>query len=86
MTDFSGMPMHKLVYKIGKSREIEHLMLDFLDGLSRTVDDRISLGLIPLKLPVVDDAAYRIFETMEEYRRWSAKNLPAYLGYYRPND
>ncbi|MFQ5788807.1 MAG: hypothetical protein ACE5H1_12625 [Thermodesulfobacteriota bacterium] len=78
--------MHKLVYKIGKTREKEHLMLDFSDGLSRTVDDRISLGFIPLKLPVVDDVAYRIFETIEEYRQWSEQNLPAYLGYYRPND
>jgi len=78
--------VHKLVYKIGKTREIEHLMLDFLDGLSRTVDDRISLGFIPLKLPVVDDVAYRIFETIEEYRQWSEQNLPAYLGYCRPND
>jgi len=78
--------MHKLVYKIGKTSEKEHLMLDFLDGLSRTVDDRISLGFIPLKLPVVDDVAYRIFETIEEYRQWSEQNLPAYLGYYRPND
>jgi len=78
--------MHKLVYKIGKTSEKEHLMLDFLDGLSRTVDDRISLGFIPLKLPVVDDVAYRIFETIEEYRQWSEENLPAYLGYYRPND
>jgi len=78
--------MHKLVYKIGKTREIENLMLDFLDGLSRTVDDRIGLGFIPLKLPVVDEAAYRIFETIEEYRQWSDQNLPAYLGYYRPND
>ena len=78
--------MHKLVYKIGKTSEKEHLMLDFLDGLSRTVDDRISLGFIPLKLPVVDDVAYRIFETIEEYRQWSEQNLPAYLGYNRPND
>ncbi len=78
--------MVKLMYKIGKTSEIEHLMLDFLDGLSRTVDERISLGFIPLKLPVVDDAAYRIFETMKEYRQWSEHNLPPYLGYYRPND
>lgn len=78
--------MHKLVYKIGKTREIEQLMLDFLDGLSRSVDERIALGFVPLKLPVVDDAAYRIFETMKEYRQWSEQNVPAYLGYYRPDD
>lgn len=80
------MRMKKPVYKIGKASEIEQFMLDFSDGLSRTVDDRIGLGFIPLKLPVVDDKAYRIFETMEEYRLWSERNLPAYLGYDRPHD
>ena len=78
--------MHKLVYKIGKASELDHLMLDFLDGVSRSVDERITLGFIPLKLPVIDEAAYRIFETMKEYREWSEQNLPAYLGYYRPDD
>jgi len=78
--------VHKLVYKIGKASELDHLMLDFLDGVSRSVDERITLGFIPLKLPVIDEAAYRIFETMKEYREWSEQNLPAYLGYYRPDD
>jgi hypothetical protein len=78
--------MKKLLYKIGKSSEIEQLMLDYEDGLSRTVHERISLGLLPLNLPVVNQAAYRIFETLEDYRLWSDTNMPAYLGYYRSND
>ncbi|MDP2753152.1 MAG: hypothetical protein Q8P40_02040 [Nitrospirota bacterium] len=78
--------MQKLMYKIGKTTEEEHLMLDFLDGLSRTVEDRINLGFVPLKLPVIDDMPYRIFETMEEYRRWAERMVPRYLGYYRRND
>ncbi len=75
--------VQKLMYKIGKTAEEEHLKLDFLDGLSRTVEDRINLGFMPLKLPVIDDMPYRIFETMEEYRRWAEMTLPRYLGYYR---
>ena len=61
--------MRKLKYIIGKNTEEEHLRLDFLDGLSRTIEERINLGWIPLKLPVIDDIPYRIFETTEEYRK-----------------
>jgi hypothetical protein len=75
--------MQKLVYKIGKTTEEEHLKLDCMDGLSRTVEDRIDLGFLPLKIPVMDEMPYRIFETMEEYRKWSEKELPHFLGYYR---
>ncbi len=75
--------MQKLMYKIGKAPEEEQLRLDFLDGLSRTVEERINLGLIPLKFPIVDDEPYRIFETMEEYRSWTESTVPRYLGYYR---
>ncbi len=78
--------MQKLMYKIGRTSETEHLTLDFWDGLSRTVEGRISLGFIPLKVPVVDDVAYRIFEAMDEYRHWAEQNLPAYLGYTPADD
>lgn len=37
--------MQKLIYKIGKSVEEEHLRLDFLDGRLQTVEERINLGL-----------------------------------------
>jgi hypothetical protein len=75
--------MQKLLYKIGNISEEEHLRLDFMDGLTRTVEDRISLGFVPLKIPVMGEMPYRIFGTMEEYRKWSEKELPRFLGYYR---
>ncbi len=50
--------MQELVYKVGKTNEKEHLTLDFGDGLSRTVEDRISLGFVPIRLPVIDDMPY----------------------------
>jgi hypothetical protein len=31
--------------------------------------------------PVLDDARYRSFDTMAEYRRWCEENLPSWLGY-----
>ena len=70
------------MYRIGKTSDEEHLRLDFLDGLSRTVDERIEFGLIPIKLPVIDDLPYRIFDKMEDYRKWLNTALPKYLGYY----
>ena len=75
--------MQKIIYKIGKTSEEEHLRLDFLDGLSRPVEERIELGFVPMKLPVIDDLPYRIFETVKEYRDWAQSALPRYLGYFR---
>lgn len=71
------------MYRIGKTSEEEHLELDFLDGLLRSVEERIEFGIVPIKLPVIDDLPYRIFDTMEEYRQWLNDALPKYLGYYR---
>jgi hypothetical protein len=31
----------------------------------------------------LDDADYRSFDSMEEYRRWCKENLPDWLGYSR---
>jgi hypothetical protein len=75
--------MQKLTYRIGRTTEEEQLRLDFMDGLTRAVEDRISLGFVPFKTPVINEMPYRIFETMEEYRKWSEKELPRFLGYYR---
>ncbi len=76
--------MRKLQYRIGKMTEAEQDAFDFSDSLSRTVEERIQLGFIPLKLPIVDDAPYRIFDTVAAYRAWAAEKLPVYLGYNLP--
>lgn len=75
----------KLIYHIGNLSEDEQLKLDFNDGLSRSVEERIELGFISMKIPVLDDVPYRIFTTIKEYREWQ-KSLPKYLGYYKTND
>lgn len=31
--------------------------------------------------PILDDAPWRSFDSMKEYREWCEKNLPSYLGY-----
>ena len=33
--------------------------------------------------PVLDDAPYRAFDTMEAYRQWCEENVPSWLGYGR---
>lgn len=49
--------------------------------LRRTVRDRMDYGFVYTYKPVLDDAAVRVFDTMEEYREWCHRNLPRYLGY-----
>jgi hypothetical protein len=44
---------------------------------------RIRYSFIQTYKPVMDDAKYRSFDTMEEYRRWCEENLPSWLGYGR---
>ncbi|ODS34525.1 MAG: hypothetical protein SCARUB_00260 [Candidatus Scalindua rubra] len=73
--------MGKINYRIGRLSEEEQFKLDFTDGLSRSVYERIELGFITMKLPVIDDESYRIFDTMEEYHKWANENIPNWLGY-----
>jgi len=54
---------------------------DFEASLRRSLRDRLDYSFIHTYKPVLDDAPYRTFETMEEYRRWCRENLPAWLGY-----
>jgi len=78
--------MRKAIYRIGRLSEEEQLAFDFSDGLSRTVYERNLLGFIPMKLPVIDEAPYRIFSTTKEYRKWANENAPTWLGYHSKDD
>ena len=75
--------MKKIIYHIGRLSEEEQFKLDFEDALSRPVEERIKFGFIAMKMPIIDEESYRIFDTMDEYRRWTDKNLPKWLGYCR---
>lgn len=52
-------------------------------NLRRSVVDRMRYGFNYVYKPVLDDADWRSFESMDEYRRWCEENLPVYLGYGR---
>ncbi len=78
--------MKKIIYQIGKLNEEEQLRFDFLDGLSRTVRERIQLGFILMKLPIINELPYRIFNSTKEYRKWANENTPMWLGYHTKDD
>ena len=44
---------------------------------------RFKYAFIKTYKPVMDDAPYRSFETMADYRAWCEANLPDWLGYGR---
>ena len=49
----------------------------------RPLRQRMKYAFIHTYKPVLDDASYRAFDTMEEYRQWCEDNLPEWLGYGR---
>jgi len=56
---------------------------DFEAARRRPLATRIRYSFIKTYKPVLDDASFRAFDTMEEYRRWCEENLPEWLGYGR---
>jgi hypothetical protein len=51
--------------------------------MARPLKDRIKYGFVRVHRPVLDDAPWRAFATMAEYRAWCEANLPDYLGFKR---
>jgi hypothetical protein len=56
---------------------------EFEAAAKRPLEQRMRYAFIRTYKPVLDDAPFRAFETMEEYRQWCEKNLPDWLGYGR---
>jgi hypothetical protein len=56
---------------------------EFEAAARRPLEQRIKYAFIHTYRPVLDDAPFRSFDTMEEYRQWCEKNLPDWLGYGR---
>ena len=49
----------------------------------RPLEQRMKYAFVRTYKPALDDARYRSFETMAEYRKWCEENLPLWLGYGR---
>jgi hypothetical protein len=56
---------------------------EFEAAARRPLEQRMRYSFIRTYKPVLDDAGYRAFDTMEEYRNWCEAHLPAWLGYGR---
>lgn len=51
--------------------------------MDRPLELRLKYGFYHTYKPVLDDAPWRAFNTMAEYRAWCEANLPEYLGFRR---
>ncbi|MGD0461302.1 MAG: hypothetical protein ABSB74_02320 [Tepidisphaeraceae bacterium] len=58
-------------------------LAEFEAASRRPLEQRMKYAFIRTYKPVLDDADYRAFDTMEQYRQWCEKNLPSWLGYGR---
>jgi hypothetical protein len=56
---------------------------EFQAAARRPLRTRFRYAFIHTHKPVLDDAPYRSFGTMAEYRAWCEENLPSWLGYGR---
>ena len=69
------------------SRGFEDIPADWLAEFEaaarRPLETRFRYSFIKTYKPVLDDAPFRSFDTMEQYRRWCEENLPDWLGYGR---
>lgn len=54
---------------------------DFDAAAARPLELRLRYAFVKTYKPILDDAPYRSFDTMEEYRQWCRDELPDWLGY-----
>ncbi len=58
-------------------------LAEFQAAARRSLETRFRYAFIKTYKPVMDDARYRSFDTMADYRKWCEENLPDWLGYGR---
>lgn len=56
---------------------------DFEAAAQRSLEQRMKYAFIKTYKPVLDDAPFRAFDSMAEYRKWCEEHLPSWLGYGR---
>jgi len=62
-------------------RERREWEAEFEAASRRPLRTRLRYAFIHTYKPVLDDATYRSFDTMAQYREWCARELPSWLGY-----
>ena len=63
--------------------QLREWIAEFEANRVRPLEQRFRYAFIRTYKPVLDDAPYRSFDTMADYRRWCEENLPSWLGYGR---
>ncbi len=58
-------------------------LADFEAAARRPLEIRFRYAFIHTYKPVLDEASYRSFDTMADYRAWCEAHLPDWLGYGR---
>jgi hypothetical protein len=58
-------------------------LADFEAASRRPLALRMRYAFIRTYKPVLDDASFRAFETVADYRDWCERHLPDWLGYGR---
>ncbi len=56
---------------------------EFEAAMRRPLPVRLRYAFIRTYRPVLDDAPFRSFERMADYRHWCETQLPSWLGYGR---
>jgi hypothetical protein len=56
---------------------------EFAAAKRRPLAQRIRYAFVRTYKPVLDDAPYRSFDSMADYRHWCETQLPSWLGYGR---
>jgi hypothetical protein len=67
----------------GAAEAARQWLEEFKAAARRPLRQRFRYAFIKTYKPVLDDASYRSFDTMADYRRWCEENLPDWLGYGR---
>jgi hypothetical protein len=63
--------------------ERQQWLAEFEAAAQRPLPQRMRYAFIRTYKPVLDDASFRAFETMADYREWCETHLPTWLGYGR---
>lgn len=63
--------------------EQQQWLAEFEAAARRPLPLRMRYAFIRTYKPVLDDASFRAFETMADYRAWCETQLPEWLGYGR---
>jgi hypothetical protein len=70
-------------YQAGSAGIPPEWLAEFEAAARRPLRQRFRYAFIRTHKPVLDDARYRSFDTLEDYRRWCETELPDWLGYGR---